>query len=104
MPDVFLLWHISHGVYFDGTPTHHRDETGELLIDEQEGDEPKLLGVYSTRALAEDRIRRCADVPGFRSEPDCFDISPFTVDADEWPEGFTRHGLADEWLPDEPVT
>ena len=104
MPDVFLLWHISHSVYFDGTPTRHRDESGELLIDEQEGDQPKLLGVYSTRALAEDRIRRCADVPGFRSEPDCFDISPCTVDADEWQEGFTRLGLAGECLPDEPVT
>lgn len=73
-------------------------------MDEQEGDDVKLLGVYSTRELAEDRVRRCADVPGFMSEPHCFDITQYTLDVDEWREGFARLGHDGEWLPEVPLT
>ena len=104
MADVFLLWHISHARYADGRPTRHRDETGELLLDEQEGDDVKLLGVYSTRELAKDRVRRCAEVPGFMTEPNCFEISPYTLDVDEWREGFARLAPDGECLPESPAT
>jgi hypothetical protein len=78
---------------------HHRaeDETGEVrhfadsgtvVIDEQEGDDVKLLGIYSSRATAEQRIARARDLPGFRDEPDCFLIAGYELDRDEWLEGY----------------
>lgn len=86
--DVFLLHHISHARSLDGSPTRHVDEDGDLVCDEQAGDDVKLLGVYSAMRRAQDRIREARDLPGFRDEPECFQIGKYQVDADEWPEGY----------------
>lgn len=86
--DVFLLWHISHARTLDGSPTRHVDEDGALVCDEQEGDDVKLLGVYSAMRRAQDRIREARDLPGFQDEPECFHIGKYQVDTDEWPEGY----------------
>ncbi|MBM0127374.1 hypothetical protein [Pimelobacter simplex] len=32
--DVFLLWHVRHAENSDRSPIEHRDEDGELLLDE----------------------------------------------------------------------
>jgi hypothetical protein len=61
-----------------------------LLNHVREGDvdEPKLLGVYSSRRRAEDAIARYLDLPGFRDEQEGFVVDRYTVDEDHWREGF----------------
>lgn len=49
---VFLLWHVRHARDLDGSPAVHRDDSGELVWDEEDGDDLKLLGVYSTEQRA----------------------------------------------------
>jgi hypothetical protein len=56
--DVFLLWHVRHARFLDGTPMQHRDQDGQLSWDEEAGDDLKILGVYSTEQRAQDRIAR----------------------------------------------
>jgi hypothetical protein len=75
MPDpqiVYLLW---HGDDIDGdTP------------------EAKLLGVYSSEQAALDRIQHSAEEPGFVDHPDDFRIVPYTIDRDEWEDGYIEVG------------
>ena len=87
--EVFLLWHVRHARWLDGRPTTHRDDAGELIWCEEDGDDLKILGVYSSQARAQERIQRAGALPGFRDEPDCFFVSHYTVDRDEWNDGFT---------------
>jgi hypothetical protein len=56
--EVFLLWHVRHARYLDGRPTEHRGQAGELVWDEEEGDDRKILGVYSSRERAAERMDR----------------------------------------------
>jgi hypothetical protein len=86
--EVFLLWHVRHARNLDGSPVDHVDEHGELSWDEEDGDDVKLLGVYSTESRAHDRIERARLTPGFSDEPDCFTVSRYVVDEDTWSEGF----------------
>jgi len=72
MSVVFLLWHSR--------------ETGDGDSDD------KLLGVYSSRGGAEAAIERKLSFPGFRDHPEGFTIDPYTVDRDEWSEGFGASG------------
>jgi len=65
---VYLLW---HGDDLDDTTP-----------------KPKLLGVYSSESLAEDRIERSSETPGFRQHPDTFHVQSFVVDEDKWVEGY----------------
>lgn len=67
---VWLLWH-GDDIY---------DETPNAL----------LLGVYSTEELAQARIGRCTDLPGFRDHPESFEISRYEIDHDEWTEGYVE--------------
>ena len=79
---VFLLWHSYESEYDDC-------------------DHSFFLGVYSTRAKAEERQREAVRQPGFRLHPDGFDISEQTVDRDEWKEGFVTYlHEAGEDVPD----
>lgn len=87
--DVHLVHHIHHAAFLDGRPTQHRDEDGELIWDEQDGDDLKILGIFSSEARAEAVVERAREQPGFRDEPDCFLVTPYTVDdGDAWAEGF----------------
>jgi len=53
-------------------------------------DEVKFIGVYSSRQKAEQVIQRYIVLPGFRDYPiDCFHISEYEIDKDQWTEGFT---------------
>jgi len=87
MADVVLLFHISHASR-DEAPPSHLDEYGDPLCDGQAGDEPKILGVYSSAAIAQARIESARTLPGFKDEPDCFQVASYTLDKDEWTEGF----------------
>jgi hypothetical protein len=86
--EVFLLWHVRHAPFLDGRPAEHRSADGELDWDEEEGDDLKILGIYSSEHAAQERIGRARTQPGFREEPDCFLIDPYTLDEDRWIEGF----------------
>ncbi|MFF8931687.1 hypothetical protein ACF1AO_30985 [Streptomyces longwoodensis] len=87
---VFLLWHVGHQneAGADGATVHVDGEA--VYVDEQDGDDVKLLGVYSTLSKAEERMRRARLLPGFRDEPDCFIVDQHELDQDEWAEGFVR--------------
>ena len=54
--------------------------------------EAKLLGVYSSEAAAQERIRRTIPkgVPGFADHPDDFRICRYEIDKDEWVEGYVE--------------
>ena len=61
-------------------------------------EEVKLIGVYSSRAAAEDAVARLRDSPGFRNHPQIIDegseaeegfhIVEYELDQDHWVEGF----------------
>ncbi|MGW1108531.1 DUF7336 domain-containing protein [Streptomyces sp. NPDC002540] len=76
-----------------GAVCSSRAEDG-VFIDEQDGDDVKLLGIYSTKEKAEERIVRARLLPGFRDEPKCFTIVPYLLNDDTWEDGFVRlpHG------------
>jgi hypothetical protein len=65
---VFLLW-------------HSRD------LGDGETDD-KLIGVYSSKAEAEAAKRRKMQYAGFRDVPEGFLIDQYTVDRDQWSEGY----------------
>lgn len=69
MSTVFLLQHV-----------HEFDDGHEDV---------KLIGVFSTEALAYAAQQRVADQPGFRDLSEGFDISEYDIDGNiGWPEGY----------------
>lgn len=68
MTSVYLLWHEY-----------------EIAPDR---DEAKLLGVYTSRDLAEAAKERLVEQPGFRDHPDDFEIAEYELNRDHWVEGF----------------
>ncbi|MEU6234763.1 hypothetical protein [Kitasatospora sp. NPDC047058] len=87
---VYPLWHVSHQNEAgpDGETVHSDD--GGVFVDEQDGDDVKLLGVYSSEGAAGERMRCARLLPGFADEPDCFRIGEYDLDEDLWTEGFIR--------------
>ena len=59
---------------------HSLPETGRV----------KVVGVYSSRELAEAAVERTRLLPGFADEPGGFTIEQYEVDRDHWPRGFVR--------------
>jgi hypothetical protein len=92
--EVFLLTHVHHAGNLDGS-VDHVDEAGELVWDEQDGDDLKTLGVYSTEQRALDRIEQAKSLRGFGDEPECFLITAYRLDEDHWTEGFVTVPAAD---------
>lgn len=87
---VYPLWHVGHqNEAGDDGSTVPVDESG-VFCDESDGDDVKLLGIYSTLERVEERVRQARLLPGFRDEPECFHFDPYELDADEWTEGFVR--------------
>lgn len=68
MKKVYLLWHS------------HEFENGE--------DDAKLLGVYSSESIATKKINKYKTLPGFKENPDGFEIDKYEIDCDQWQEGF----------------
>jgi hypothetical protein len=50
----------------------------------------KVVGIYSSRALAEAAEERTRLLPGFADEPDGFSIEQYEVNNDHWKRGFVR--------------
>ncbi|MCL6730233.1 hypothetical protein [Sphingomonas hankyongi] len=59
---------------------HSLPETGRV----------KVIGLYSSKALAEEAQERARLLPGFADEPEGFTIEQYMVDKDHWPRGFVR--------------
>jgi hypothetical protein len=59
---------------------HSLPETGRV----------KIVGIYSSRALAEAAQERSRLLPGFAEEPDGFTINQYEIDRDHWSRGFVR--------------
>jgi len=66
--DVFVLHHV-----------HELDDDNEDV---------KLIGVYSSRAAAQGAIERMSLQPGFRETVNGFTVDRYPVDKDHWAEGF----------------
>lgn len=87
---VYPLWHVGHqNKAGDDGSTVHVDESG-VFCDEADGDDVKLLGIYSTLERVEERVRQARLLPGFRDEPECFYFDACELDEDDWTEGFVR--------------
>jgi hypothetical protein len=69
MTKVYLLYHIH-------------------CSDDEDEEDQKFIGVYSTEEKAKDAIERLKPRPGFRDFPDDFQIFESVVDRDGWTEGF----------------
>lgn len=67
---VYLLWHT------------HSDEALE------DGEDVKLIGVYSNKLLAEKALERASKLEGFKEHIGGFEISKHEIDKDEWASGF----------------
>jgi hypothetical protein len=65
---VFLLQHV-----------HDLDDGHEDV---------KLIGVYSSRSLAEAALQTVRDQPGFKAIPQGFEISEHLIDRTSWSEGY----------------
>lgn len=85
---VYLLWHADHADDEEGQARHQETLLGNWSVDEQAGDDAKLLGIYSTAAGAHTRIEQARSLPGFCDEPDCFLAEGYEVDRDEWAAGY----------------
>lgn len=85
--DVNLLQHIRHARTLDSSPIEHRDADGELSFDDHY-DDFKIIGVYSSSEAAHDEINQARKLAGFQEEPDCFIIDKYTLDEDNWADGF----------------
>jgi hypothetical protein len=85
---VFLLWHVHHRAEDESGEVRHFAAPDDYWSDEEAGDDVKHLGVYSTRALAQERIGQARQLPGFRDEPDCFHIEEAALDEPQWTQGY----------------
>ncbi len=68
MDKVTLLYHI-----------HKMDNDDEDV---------KLIGVYSSFLNAEEALLRVVNAPGFRENPEGFQLHEYKLDKDDWTEGF----------------
>ncbi|MFG3495039.1 hypothetical protein [Streptomyces sp. NPDC047928] len=71
-------------------------EDGEPLFWDDSEDSFKILGLYSSRRLAEERIERARTLPGFRRSPEGFTVHTYTVDTAHWTDGFRTDEVTDE--------
>lgn len=66
-PTTYDLWHLR----YDGREDHD-----------------KLLGVFSTKQMAEEALASLREKPGFRDHPDGFEVLDGPIDQTSWLEGF----------------
>ena len=58
------------------------------LREDEDSEDVKLLGVYSSLGAAHSAVERARIKPGFRDHPDGFHIDEYVVDVDHWTSGF----------------
>jgi hypothetical protein len=69
MSDVFLVHHVHQ-------------------LPGDEGEDVKLLGIFSSEEKAALAIDCARNLPGFSEAPDGFSVSKYQVDKRTWTEGF----------------
>ena len=57
------------------------------IIDDDE-ENVKMIGVYSTEQLAQEAVERLRLQPGFCDAQDGFNIDRYKLDEDNWTEGY----------------
>jgi hypothetical protein len=68
----------------------------------EDDEDVKMIGVYSTREAAEQAVKRLSLQPGFCDNLNGFAIDRYTIDEDNWIEGYaTVYGNSDEEQLDE---
>ncbi|WP_329202886.1 hypothetical protein [Streptomyces sp. NBC_01435] len=85
---VYLLVHRHHISLDPDDVASDFMEGGEPLFWDDSEDDFKVLGLYSSRQLAEERIERARSLPGFRRSPEGFFLHEYTVGEAHWPHGF----------------
>ena len=61
-----------------------------LLHSLAESGRVKVIGIYSSKVLAEAAETRARQLPGFADEPNGFTIEQYHLDKDHWVRGFIR--------------
>lgn len=69
--------------------------------DLDDDDTSKLLGVYSSREIAQVRIYEARALRGFCRFPDAFTIDEYVIDEDQWTTGFAQTDADGRWLDDD---
>jgi hypothetical protein len=59
-----------------------------ILRAKEEGNNVKLLRMYSAEQSVQQRISSARSLPGFRDEPECFWYAEYEVDEDLWTSGY----------------
>ncbi|HTM81882.1 DUF7336 domain-containing protein [Asticcacaulis sp.] len=54
----------------------------------EDHEDVKLLGVFSSRELAERAKERALNLPGFKDSPDGFSVDKYLVDRMGWTAGY----------------
>ncbi|WP_326791463.1 hypothetical protein OHA79_01980 [Streptomyces sp. NBC_00841] len=85
---VYLLVHRHHISLEPGDVASDFLEDGEPLFWDDSEDDFMILGLYSSRRLAEQRAERARSLPGFRRSPEGFFVHEYTLDDTRWPNGF----------------
>jgi len=58
--------------------------------EQNEIEEIKTIGVYSTEDLANTVIEKYKNLPGFKDYPDGFNIDKYKMNSNSWEEGFIK--------------
>ena len=56
---------------------------------DDDAEDVKFIGVYSSRENAQAAITRLSQAPGFSGAPAGFHIDEYQVDKDQWVEGYS---------------
>ena len=58
------------------------------LIEREEGDDVKVIGIYSSAALADAAALELSSMPGFSDSPQGFTVDAYELDTTFWLDGF----------------
>jgi hypothetical protein len=59
-----------------------------VRIDDEYGDDAKLIGIYRSQESALAAIARLQNQPGFQEHREGFQIGAYQLDKDHWTDGF----------------
>lgn len=54
-------------------------------------DEIKIIGIFSSKELAQQEIEKLVKLPGFINQSNAFIIGPYELNQDYWAEGFVKY-------------
>lgn len=58
-------------------------------------EDSKIIGIYSSREIAESIVIKYKKLPGFKDYPNDFFIYGYELDEDNWEEGFVNSFVLD---------